>query len=147
MLALIAPLASLLGIEAEALKQRLQRQAILWALVALMAIIAGSFLLVAANAALSIALGPVIAPLVIAGASLFVGLAIYVVWQLLDSAEARREAERRRGAETTAMLTTATLTALPLLLSSPLMKRIGIPVGGALAAAWLLTRPKSRDDN
>ena len=46
----------------------------------------------------------------------------------------------RKGART-ALITTAAISAVPLLLKSPLMKRLGLPLGGTLAAAYLLTRP------
>ena len=142
MLALIGPLASLLGFEAEALKERLQRQAIVWALVGVFAVIAASFLLVAINSALTLSFGPVVAPLLLAAGALFIALVIFLVAYLRDSAEVKRETEKKRSAETTALITTAALTALPFLLQSPLMKRIGIPAGGALAAAYFLSRPK-----
>ena len=54
---------------------------------------------------------------------------------------AHREAQRRHSAEKTALVTTAAITAVPMLLKSPIMKNIGIPVGGALAALYLLSKP------
>jgi hypothetical protein len=53
---------------------------------------------------------------------------------------ARKKCERRRSAETTALVTTATITALPLLLKSSLMKSIGLPLGAALAAFFVLSK-------
>jgi hypothetical protein len=44
------------------------------------------------------------------------------------------------------MVTTAAITAVPMLLKSPLMRTIGIPIGGALAAAYFLTRRKRGSD-
>ena len=142
MLALLGPLLSLLGLEADAIKDRLQRQAIVLALIGGLALVTVAFLLVAINSALTLSFGPVVAPLIMAGAALVVALIVFLVAHLLDDAEARREAEKKRSAETTALLTTAAITALPFLLKSPLLKRIGIPAGGALAAAYFLTRPK-----
>ena len=102
-----------------------------------------TFILVAINGALTLAFGPVVAPLIIAGASLLIALAVYLVWHIIDRMELRREAEKKRSAETTALVTTAVFAALPMLLKSPLLKQIGIPAGGALAAAYLLSRPKN----
>jgi hypothetical protein len=44
------------------------------------------------------------------------------------------------------MITTAAITAAPMLLKSPLLRTIGIPIGGALAAAYFLTRRKRGPD-
>ena len=140
MFSLLAPLASLLGIELEALTERLQRHALVWAIVSAFAVVAAIFLLVAANSALTLAVGPVVAPLIMAGTALFIALVVYLAWHVIDSAEVRREVERKRSSETTALVTTAALAALPMLLKSSLLKRVGIPAGGALAAAYLLSR-------
>ena len=56
------------------------------------------------------------------------------------------EAERRRNTETTALVTSAAISALPILFRSGLMKKVGIPVGSALAAVYLLTRNTGRPD-
>lgn len=146
MFALIGPLASLLGFEAEALKERLQRQAIVFALVGVFAMIAVAFLLVAINSALTLSFGPVVAPLLLAAGALFIAAVIFLVGYMRDSAETRRETEKKRSAESTALITTAALTALPFLLQSPLLKRVGIPLGGALAAAFFLSRSKTRPE-
>lgn len=146
MLALLAPLASLLGIEVEALKERFQRQALLYSAVVLFLAISGIFLLVAIHSALTISFGPVIAPLMIAGAALLIAFAIYLVSLAVNTVKGHREADRKRSAETTALVTTAAISALPILLKSGLMKKVGIPVGGALAAAFLLARNNGHRD-
>lgn len=146
MLALLGPLASLLGIEVEALRERLQRQAIVWAIIGVFALIFAAFVLVAINNALTLSFGPVIAPLMVAGGALFIALVVFLIAHLRDSSEARRDAEQKRNAELTAILTTAAITALPFLMKSPLLRRIGIPAGGALAAVYFLTRPRGHSD-
>ena len=143
---LLLPLASLLGLEAEELLDRLRQNAVAWGAIALLLLIAVAFLLVAANVALGDWLGPVLAPLVIAGVALIIALLIYLVVHARHVRRRRRDAERRHSAERTAMVTTAAITAVPMLLKSPLMRTIGIPIGGALAAAYFLTRRKRGSD-
>jgi hypothetical protein len=141
MLALLAPLASLLGIEVGALIERYRREALVWGIVAAFLAIGAIFLLVAANAELSLSFGPIIAPLMLGGAAILIALAVYLAARIKAGAAARAEAERKRGAETTAIVTSAAITAVPLLVKSPLFKKVGLPLGGALAAAYLLSKP------
>lgn len=138
---LLAALASVLGFEADELVARLRKNAIAWAAVALFALIGMVFLLVALHTAASDWLGPLWGPLAIAGVALFVALAIYVGMRIAAGVAARRDARRRHSAEKSALVTTAAITAVPMLLKSPLMRTVGIPVGGLLAAAYLLSRP------
>lgn len=140
MLGLIAPLASLLGIEITSLRERLQRRTAVYGAVGIFALVVLMFLLVAANAALSQWVGPVIAPLIIAGTALALALVALLIGYLQDAAAARREAEEKQRAQTAALLTSVATTAVPLLMKSTLLREVGIPVGGALFAAWLLTR-------
>ena len=79
MLALLSPLASLLGVEIQTLVSRYKREAVSWAAVGLLLALGGVFLLIAANNALTLAYGPVVAPLMLAGAALFAGLVVYLV--------------------------------------------------------------------
>jgi hypothetical protein len=65
---------------------------------------------------------------------------------IAGNVKGRREAERKRSAETTALVTSAAISAVPILLKSGLMKKVGIPVGGALAAAYLLSRNNSHHE-
>lgn len=138
---LLLPLASILGIEAEDLLARLRQNTIAWTAIGLFALIGVAFLLVAANVALSDWLGPVWAPLAIAAAALVIALGIYLTIRITAAVAAKRDARRRHAAERTALVTTAAITAVPMLLKSPLMRTIGIPLGGALAAAYFLSRP------
>lgn len=140
MLALLAPLASWLGLEATELVSRMRREAAAYALIAAFALIGAIFLLVSANAGLAVLVGPVLAPLILGGSFLLIAGATALALKLRHDAEARRRAERQRAEDRTALVTTAIVTSLPVLMKSGLMKRLGLPVGGALAAAYFLTR-------
>jgi len=144
MLSLLYPIASLLGIEAGEIVERMKKNAGLWGAIAACAFIALVFLLVAANAGLTLWIGPVWAPLVIAGVAALIALSIYVVSRITAEVAHRKEVQRRRSAETTALVTTAAITAVPLLMKSPLMKTIGLPLGAALAALFILSKSRSK---
>jgi hypothetical protein len=144
MLALLAPLGALLGIEAASIKDKLKRQAVLFGTLGVLGIIALSFVLIAINNALTFAVGPIIAPLIIAGAALLVGLVVYAVFHFRATVEAHNDAEKARRAEVTALITTAAITAIPLIL--PTLKRVGVPAGGAAAAIFSLLQSKAFRD-
>lgn len=131
-MALLGPLAALLGIEVEVLLQRLRRNALIYGLLALFLAIAAVFLLVAAQVALSLWIGPLLAALVLAGIALLAALVVWLVARAAERRRQRREAELRRASDTTALATTAALTALPMLLRNPAMRLAAIPVGAAL---------------
>ncbi len=143
---LLALAASVLGIEIDELLDQFKRNAMAWSAVALFALIGAAFMLVALNAWLTAMWGPIVAPLVIGGGGLLIAIGIWISIVILDGIARRRAAERRNATEKTALVTTAALTALPLVLKSDIMKKVGIPVGGALAAAYLLSRPDGRHD-
>ena len=140
MLAVLGPLLSLLGIEAASITANAKRQAIVWGTIGALGVVFVAFLLVAANSALTYAVGPVIAPLIIAVVAALIALIIYLVAHLQDGIAARRKAEQQKSAEMTALVTTAIITAVPLILRSPLVKEIGIPAGAALASALMLRK-------
>lgn len=144
---LLLSLASFLGIEVESLTARLKRNAVALVAIGGFALIGVIFLLVALQTAMVVWLGPVWGPLTIAGAALLIALGIFTGLQITKSITAHRQTERRHSAEKTALVTTAALTAVPMLLRSPLMKSIGIPVGGALAALYLLSKPGGHRDD
>jgi hypothetical protein len=141
MFAILGPLAALMGLEMTSLKDRLQRQAILWGLLGGLGVIAVSFVLVAANNALTYAVGPVIAPLIIAGAALVIGIVVFLVFTFRNSIEKEKEAERKHSAEVTALITTAAITAIPLIL--PTLKKVGLPAGAGAAAIYSLLQSKA----
>jgi fatty acid desaturase len=140
---LLALAASVLGIEVDELLEHMKKNAMAWSAVALFALIGLVFLLVGLNAWFTELWGPIIAPLVIGAAAIVVALGIYAAIAIADGIARRHATERRNSAEKTALVTTAALTALPLVLKSDLMKKVGIPIGGALAAAYLLAKPGS----
>jgi membrane protein implicated in regulation of membrane protease activity len=140
---LLALAASVLGIEVDELLEHAKKNAMAWSAVALFALIALVFVLVALNAWFTLLWGPIVAPLLIAAGALLVALGVYAAIAISDGIARRHAAERRNSAEKTALVTTAALTALPLVLKSDLMKKVGIPIGGAIAAAYLLTKPGS----
>jgi len=146
MRALLGPLGALLGIEAASIKDRMKRQAVLWGIVGALSLIAVAFILVAINTALAYVVGPVIAPLIIAIAAVLIALAVYGVFHWRDTMEAHRDAEKKRSAEMTALITTAAITAIPLIL--PTLRRVGVPTASAAAAIYSLLQSKAfrRDD-
>ena len=135
--------ASVLGIEVEDLVAHFKKNVMAIAAMAFFALVGVVFLLTALNAWFAVLWGPVIAPLVIGGVATVIALGIWATITIIGGIAKRKAAEKRHSAEKTALVTTAALTALPLILQSGLMKRIGIPVGGALAAAYLLAKPGS----
>ena len=52
-----------------------------------------------------------------------------------------KDAEKKRSAEVTALITTAAITAIPLIL--PTLKRAGLPAGAAAAAIYSLLQTKA----
>lgn len=136
----LLPLASILGIEVDELVGRLKKNAIAWSAVALFGLIGLAFILVALANAATLAWGPVVGPLLIALGAIVIALVIWATMAVLEGIARRKAAERRHAQEKTALVTTAALTALPIVLQSPLMRKVGIPVGGALAAAFLLSK-------
>lgn len=145
MLAVMGPLLALLGIEAQSITANVKRQTIVWGLIGAMGLVFAAFVLVAINTALAYAVGPVIAPLIIAVVAALVGLAVFLVAHIQDGIVAKRDAEKKKSAEMTALVTTAIITAVPLILRSPLFREIGLPAGAALASALLLKKNDHRD--
>lgn len=133
---LLGPLASLLGIETEALLQRLKESAVAVAAIGLFVLIALTFLLVAAYTALTWWVGPLWSPLIIAAAALVVALILYIALRIQMAAQKRRRDEQKRQAETTALVASTALGVLPELLHSSLIRNVGLPL--ALYAGFLL---------
>jgi len=144
MLALLGPLGALLGLEAVSLKDRFKRQAVLWGTLGGLGVVAIAFVLVAINNALTLAVGPIVAPLIIAGAALLAGIVVFLVFHFRETVEAHNDAEMKRRAEVTALITTAAITAIPLIL--PTLKKIGVPASGMAAAAFSLLQSKAFRD-
>jgi arginine exporter protein ArgO len=141
---LLVPIAALLGFEVEEITDRLKALAIANAVIALFGLLTLVFLLVAGFLALSAQLGPIYAALIFAGVFFVITAGIVIGIQISENSRKRRLAERRRSSETGAFVTTAALTALPILLKSPLIRNVGLPLAAVVAAAMFVG--KSRDD-
>ena len=143
---LLAPLAALLGIETDALIDKARRQAIVLAVVALFSLIAIAFLLVALYFWLSTVWSPMIAALAIAGGAIVIALLVYGISRMTEGSKKAKEADRRRANETTALITTAALTALPMLFRSPAARTIALPLAAVAAAAFFGKAMKDKHD-
>jgi len=143
---LLAPLAALLGIETDALIDKARRQAIVLAVVALFGLIAIAFLLVALYLWLATVWSPIVAALAIAGGAIVIALLVYGISRMREGSKKAKEAERRRASETTALITTAALTALPMLFRSPAARTIGLPLVAVAAAAFFGKAVKDKHD-
>lgn len=143
---LISPLASLLGLEVEGLAAKAKSAVLVWGLIGVFCTIAIGFLIAAGFMVLADLLGPLIAALVLAGTFLVLALAVYVGSLIGRSHRQRELAERRRAKETSTFLTTAALTALPLLTKSPMLLRLGLPAA-AIAAIALLHKDGDKDES
>lgn len=143
MFALLTPLAGLLGLEIEGLGRRAKALAVVYAVIIVSAAIGFGFLVAAGYIALSTAVGPLTATLIIAAAFLAVALVTYIGFAIGESRRRKRLAERRRASDTGAFVTTAALTALPLLMRSPLLLRLGIPAAALAALAVLKDKDAS----
>ncbi len=139
MLALLTPLAGLLGIEAEHLVARLKGLVLIYAAIALLGLTGLGFLLAAGFMVLAEAVGPFYASLIMAGIFLLLALVLYLGMAIGERRNRRVRDTRRRSSETGAFLTTAAITALPVVLRSPLLVKLGLPAA-AIAAFTLLRR-------
>jgi cobalamin synthase len=138
----IVPLAALLGIEIESLTDQVKRSIIGNALIGMFALIGLVFLLIAGFLALADSVGPVYAGLIFAAVSLALALITYLVLQMQEGNRRRLALEKRRSTESSAFVTSAALTALPVILRSPLFRTVGVPIA-AVAAFFFL---KGKDD-
>lgn len=138
MLKLVAPLAALAGIEAEHVISRFKGLAIIYSLIALLALVGAIFLLVAGHLLLAFYVGPTYSALILAAVFLLLALAVYLGATISEGRRQKKRAEKRRSSESGAFLTTAALTALPLLARSPMLIKLGLPA--AAIAAFVLLR-------
>ncbi|MEO5806358.1 hypothetical protein [Devosia sp.] len=143
---LLAALAGLMGIQVDAMTEKLKRTVAVNAIVALFGLIALSFLLVAGYLALTTAVGPIFAALYIGAGALVTAVAVYLFAQIGAGTRQQKEAERRRSSETTALISTAAISVLPILLKSPLLRNIGLPLA-AVAAFFILGGAGHSDDD
>jgi hypothetical protein len=137
---LIAPLAALLGLEIENITEKAKAAAIVYGLLALFSIIAVVFLLVAAYLALADLFSPVVAALLLAGLFVLLAVALLLGAQIGKNQKKRKIAQRRRSSETGAFLTTAALTAVPLIMRAPIAAKLAVPAAVIGALALLRSR-------
>lgn len=142
---LLMPLAALLGIEVEAITDRVKGLVIANAVMIVLGMIGLGFLIAAGYIALADALSPLYAALILAAAFLALALAVYLGMKVGETRHRRELATKRRSTETSAFVTTAALTALPVLLKSPLVRTLGLPA--AAIAAFLLVRNADKKDD
>jgi hypothetical protein len=138
---LLVPLAALLGIEVESITARIRNTVIINAVMLGLALIGAVFLLVAGFLALADLYGGIFAALILAGVFLVLALAVYLGTRIGENRNRRQVAEKRKSTETSAFVTTAALTALPVVLKSPMGRAIALPA--AAIAAYLLVRKNS----
>jgi hypothetical protein len=138
----LVPLAALLGLELDTMKERFKRTFAGNAIMIVFALIGGVFLLVAGYLGLSVAIGAIYAALVFAAAFLLAVLLVHLSLKAQAARERREAAEKRRSGEAGAFVTTAALTALPVLLRSPMLRNFGLPAA-AIAAVLLLRGGKN----
>ena len=139
----LLPLASLLGIEVEAVADRAKSMVLIYSAIALLLLVSVAFMIAAGYMLLAQSVGPIIAALIFAGTFFVLGLAVYLGAQIGEGRRRRVAAERRKSSETGALLTSAALTALPAVLRAPGILRLGVPA--AAIAAFLLLRNKDGD--
>ncbi|MHA6691077.1 hypothetical protein [Devosia sp. A449] len=135
---LLIPLAGLLGIEVESITERVRNAVIVNAVMIVLGVAGIGFLLAAGVMALADIVGGIYAALIFAAAFLVITLAVYLGTRVGESRRRREVATKRRSSETGAFVTTAALTALPVLLKSPMLRTLGLPA--AAIAAYLLLR-------
>jgi MFS family permease len=140
---LLAPLASLLGIETESLIKRVKESAVAFAAIGVFALICISFLLIALYTALDGWVGPIWSPLIIAGGALVIALVVLVALRIQQAAVKRRMEQRREEAETTALMVSAAASAIPELLRSPVVRSVGLPIA-LYVGFMLMAGPKKR---
>lgn len=133
---LLTTLAGLLGIEVDLIVERAKDNAIAFGAIGVFVAIGAFFLLVALYTWLTAWIGPLWAPLAIAGAAFVIALICFVVVRIQQASLERQQAERRREAESRALVASAALAVLPELLANPLVRNVGLPV--AIYAAFLM---------
>ncbi|WDR04143.1 hypothetical protein PSQ19_09185 [Devosia algicola] len=143
---IMSSLAGLMGIQLESLTDKLKRTLIISVLIGILVTIALGFALAAGYIALAAKFGPLIAALAMSGGALILALAVYLGSLIGQGSRKRQEVERRHSSESSALITTAAISALPLLLRSPVARTIGLPLA-AVAAFFILGNDKDNDRN
>lgn len=135
---LLVPLAGLLGIEIEAITDRVKTLIIVNTVIAVCGVIGVVFLLIAGFLALSDVYGSIYAALIFGGVFVVLALAVFLGAKIGEGKRHRQIVERKKTHDTNAFITTAALSVLPVLLRSPTVRAVGIPA--AAVAAFFLAR-------
>ena len=139
--ALMPLLTAMAGEELKFVAGQTKRAAIFGAAIAVFAIIAVTFLCVAAFLALAQSYGGPLAALILAALSLIVALLILAVMKIQAASEARKRKEKME-AEKTAMMATAAIATVPAILKRPILAA-ALPLAG-IALVSLLSDKKKR---
>ena len=132
---LLTSLTALLGVEVKSTLEQVKRSVVALVVIALFSSIAFTFLLIAAFISLTYWQGPLWAPLATATGSALIAIGFWAILRIIYSRARRIQAKQRRSNKTTAPVTTAALTALPMLVKSPLARNLGLPLVGILTLA------------
>jgi len=143
---LLGPLAALLGIEIEAITDRVRTLMIVYAVIGALTLTGLIFLLVAAYLALAGVIGPIYSALVIAVAMLVIAGIVLLAIRMGEARRRREIAQRRRSSEAGAFATTAALTALPAVVRSPSLRLLAIPAVAAAAFVLVRNARKGKDE-
>lgn len=143
---LLGPLAALLGIEIEAITDRVRTLMIVYAVIGTLTLTGLIFLLVAAYLALAGVIGPIYSALVIAVAMLVIAGIVLLAIRMGEARRRREIAQRRRSSEAGAFATTAALTALPAVVRSPSLRLLAIPAVAAAAFVLVRNARKGKDE-
>ena len=136
---LLVPLAALLGIEVESITARVRNTIIVNVVMFGLALVGVVFLIVAGFLALADRYGGIYAALILAGIFIVLALAVYLGTRIGENRNRRQAAEKRKSTETSAFVTTAALTALPVVLKSPMGRAIALPAA-AIGAYFLMRK-------
>jgi hypothetical protein len=135
---LLVPLAALFGIEVEAITHRIRNTIIINVVMIGLGLVGVSFLVAAGFFALAELYGAIYAALIMAAVFILLALAVYLGTRIGEARHRREAATKRRSTETSALVTTAALTALPVVLRSPLGRALALPA--AAIAAYFVVR-------
>ncbi len=143
-MALLGPLASLLGIELDALKEKLLRNAMTYAVLALLVSVGLVFALVCVYLLLGLLVGPIWSAAILAAVFLLAAAIVVFATRAAEAARRRRILEQRRATEPATLATTAALAAIPMLFKNPLVRAALVPAG-VMAAYFVLGRGRDGD--
>lgn len=144
---LLGPLAALLGIEIEAITNRVRTLMVVYAVVGALTLTGLIFLLVAAYLALAQFIGAIYSALAIAVVMLLIAGIMLLAIRMGESRRRREIAQRRRSSEAGAFATTAALTALPAVIRSPTLRLLALPAAAAAAFVLVRNARKGKDEH